>query len=299
MKIAKQVFVEPVCEDDWEIISVNAEQLEESFLKQVQCCKVDQIIPFYVGNVCLNLKVTSIDENVNFAILAENTEVIVKPLERGSDDAMESEILSLYPLCYNTAKAKGINAWVHSATFSKETTSVMISRKGFFEMPTLITPQVFSPHILPECLLLKVLVDDHVPLGFVGLDDLVMAQLCISFGEEIELESNVRPCEGETLRIFGDNLDFKDEISAFLWKNAIFASNNQWIQIKGNENIRFCIQSYNPNPITVSLDTLFDFMTMSMESSIEEIPEVIGEDLKCWNLLTDSIITNLPNVEIQ
>jgi hypothetical protein len=81
--VAHRIFVEPISEDDWEILEVNACQVEDQFLCQVRVVYENFVFPLHLGpNATIRLRVTSTEPRHPFLIAQPNTEVIVTPRRR-------------------------------------------------------------------------------------------------------------------------------------------------------------------------------------------------------------------------
>lgn len=55
--VAQQVFVEPLSVDDWEMIELNAGQLEAQLVNQVAVVKKDLVIPVWAYSSKINLRI--------------------------------------------------------------------------------------------------------------------------------------------------------------------------------------------------------------------------------------------------
>ena len=121
---AHRIFVEPVSEDDWEILEVNAQQLEDQFLYQVRVVYEKFVFPLHIGSsAIIRLRVTSIEPHRPFLIAQTNTEVIVAPKRRAimrqSEEATHRGkhvySLRLLPEEMND-NLKGDPSWNHDGT---------------------------------------------------------------------------------------------------------------------------------------------------------------------------------------
>ncbi|GBF99634.1 hypothetical protein Rsub_12313 [Raphidocelis subcapitata] len=85
--VAEAVSVEPLTGDDWEVVDLNAEHLEERLLEQVGAVAVGQPLPLWARQAAMRLRVTSITpEGLEVARLAPGTEVHVAPKPRLGGD---------------------------------------------------------------------------------------------------------------------------------------------------------------------------------------------------------------------
>ncbi|KAL8595931.1 hypothetical protein ACOMHN_018243 [Nucella lapillus] len=81
--VARQVSVEPVAVDDWEILERSAGQIEEGLLDQVRVVWPKQVLPVWVErSICIFITVASVNPCSSFAVLDTNTAVIVTPKTR-------------------------------------------------------------------------------------------------------------------------------------------------------------------------------------------------------------------------
>ncbi|KAL2623219.1 hypothetical protein R1flu_003424 [Riccia fluitans] len=86
---AETVVVEPATEDDWEILELNAEYLEDHILSEVGVLHEGQQFPLWVaGKVSLKLRVTSTVPQ-GIVKLVPGAEVVVAPKKRGLAPASE------------------------------------------------------------------------------------------------------------------------------------------------------------------------------------------------------------------
>jgi peroxin-1 len=81
--MASRVDVEPVSEDDWEILTLHAGYLEEKLLSQVRVVYPGQIITVWIeGQAIVRLKVTATEPNEKCVRLGNDAEIVVAPRER-------------------------------------------------------------------------------------------------------------------------------------------------------------------------------------------------------------------------
>ncbi|KAI9199853.1 P-loop containing nucleoside triphosphate hydrolase protein [Polychytrium aggregatum] len=82
-KACKSVSVEPYSEDDWEILELHASYLENEFLNQTRVVVPGQPCVVWVHQATpIRLKIISTDTPGSFSILGNDTELVVKPMER-------------------------------------------------------------------------------------------------------------------------------------------------------------------------------------------------------------------------
>ena len=86
LPVVSRIFVEPLCSDDWEIIQLHAGLLEEQVLNQVRAVSDGMTLPLWISaSSMVRLKVKSLhvgDSSTSAGLLAQNSEVVVAPLER-------------------------------------------------------------------------------------------------------------------------------------------------------------------------------------------------------------------------
>ncbi|XP_050398132.1 peroxisomal ATPase PEX1 [Patella vulgata] len=77
---ANRLEVEPLSTDDWEIVEQHAEFVENHLLDQVRAVWVGQVLPIWVAkSICIFLQVQKIDPEEEYAVLTNDTEVLVAP----------------------------------------------------------------------------------------------------------------------------------------------------------------------------------------------------------------------------
>ncbi|XP_070173404.1 peroxisomal ATPase PEX1-like [Littorina saxatilis] len=80
---ARQVNVEPLTVDDWEILERSAGQIESGLLDQIRVVWPGQVIPVWVEkSICIFITVASVEPCASFAVLDTNTTVVVAPKTR-------------------------------------------------------------------------------------------------------------------------------------------------------------------------------------------------------------------------
>lgn len=85
---AKQVHVEPASEDDWEILELHPEYVEEQLLSQVRAVSVGQIMSVWIREQTpISLRVLETDPAASCVRLGNDSEVIVAPKTRKSSSA--------------------------------------------------------------------------------------------------------------------------------------------------------------------------------------------------------------------
>lgn len=79
-RLLKKVEIEPVDEDSWDVISYNTSFVENNFLAQMRAVQVSSSFPLWVHNICVWLRVVSLDGD--WGLLQLDSEILVKPKER-------------------------------------------------------------------------------------------------------------------------------------------------------------------------------------------------------------------------
>lgn len=83
---ATRISVEPVSEDDWEVVELNAEHLEEQLLNQVRLVSAGQLLPLWIrASTLVRLSVVSVScggRGARFGLLGPDSEVVVAPKVR-------------------------------------------------------------------------------------------------------------------------------------------------------------------------------------------------------------------------
>lgn len=125
--LAAQVNVEPVTEDDWELIQLHAGLMESEFLRQICVVNDQQVHPIWIHqNVVIRIRV-ALPLGMEFARLTPNTEVIVAPKERkpvNPNTALDAEFYfeASSPLRVQVAphgtEVPCCEVWVHPDTFA-------------------------------------------------------------------------------------------------------------------------------------------------------------------------------------
>ena len=90
----KSINLDPMTEDDWEMLELHASRLEESMLEQVCILYPGQIFSVSVGPSCLiRLKVgnVSFDDGAPCGILGRDSELVIAPRERKKRKGNEKE----------------------------------------------------------------------------------------------------------------------------------------------------------------------------------------------------------------
>ena len=79
----KQCFIRPIVENDWEILYLNSNFIENNLLNQIRIININQIFPIWIqdGNLCLFVEAFKIkpENNKKLFVLEQFTEVIVAP----------------------------------------------------------------------------------------------------------------------------------------------------------------------------------------------------------------------------
>ncbi|KAI9361205.1 P-loop containing nucleoside triphosphate hydrolase protein [Zopfochytrium polystomum] len=82
-QVAKEVHVEPVSEDDWEIIELHASFLEENILAQVGVVYSEEVLVIRVHRATIvKLRVCELNPSAEYLRLGTDTEVIIAPKQR-------------------------------------------------------------------------------------------------------------------------------------------------------------------------------------------------------------------------
>lgn len=118
---ASTVYVEPMSTEDWELLEMNAEDLEAgALLNQVSIVYPGQTLLIKVNNVSLNIQILkerftaqscSRDEEFQCLRLVANTEIIVKPKPRGWENTERER---------NQPPSKMVRVLPHEGDFSDE-----------------------------------------------------------------------------------------------------------------------------------------------------------------------------------
>ncbi|KAL5004906.1 hypothetical protein ScPMuIL_018362 [Solemya velum] len=77
-----QVYLDPLSSNDWEILEKHVSAVESRLMDQLRVVWPGQILPFWVQNVCIFMKVGEISPIHECVILDNETEVIVSPKVR-------------------------------------------------------------------------------------------------------------------------------------------------------------------------------------------------------------------------
>jgi hypothetical protein len=92
--VAKQVQVEPLTPDDWEILSLNQGYLEKQMLHQVIVVFSGQILPLWIHQqTVIQLSVNATDPPQPVVRLAPNSEIIIAPKLRPNETSIHSSLL--------------------------------------------------------------------------------------------------------------------------------------------------------------------------------------------------------------
>ncbi|XP_068091364.1 peroxisomal ATPase PEX1 isoform X2 [Hyperolius riggenbachi] len=83
----KEVTVEPLSADDWEILELHASALEASLLDQIRIVYPKAVFPVWVDlHTCVYIQIGSLTPAANYGRLETLTELIVSPKSRDFDD---------------------------------------------------------------------------------------------------------------------------------------------------------------------------------------------------------------------
>lgn len=89
----KTVSVEPLTEDDWEILELHAGYVEEHLLSQIRVVYPDQIMCVWIhGKTLVRLVVAELDPKLDYLKLSNMSEVIVAPKVRRKEVADETDL---------------------------------------------------------------------------------------------------------------------------------------------------------------------------------------------------------------
>ncbi|XP_027844705.2 peroxisome biogenesis factor 1 [Aphis gossypii] len=82
----KRVFVTPVTNEDWDLLTLNNDSLQDRILQQLQIVQKNQIFPIWVSKfVHLRICIDDLENGLQVGSLKESTEIVVKPNVRTSD----------------------------------------------------------------------------------------------------------------------------------------------------------------------------------------------------------------------
>ncbi|XP_072268957.1 peroxisomal ATPase PEX1 isoform X2 [Pyxicephalus adspersus] len=83
----KEVTVEPMTADDWEILELHASALETSLLNQIRIVYPKAVFPVWVdSHTCVYIQIGSLTPTASYGRLEPLTELIVSPKSRDSED---------------------------------------------------------------------------------------------------------------------------------------------------------------------------------------------------------------------
>ncbi|PVF92751.1 AAA-domain-containing protein [Serendipita vermifera] len=92
LPVAKSVTTEPVSTDDWEILELHAQFVEDNLLSQVRVAAVDQIMHVWVlGKTLIHFRVSSLDHS-GPCLLSTSTELIIAPKPRKRPQVVKDPI---------------------------------------------------------------------------------------------------------------------------------------------------------------------------------------------------------------
>lgn len=93
--VAKNVTLEPASSDDWEVVELNANDIESRLLEQCGVVSVHRSLPIWVQGQMIALKITATDPNQDVVRLVAGTEVSIAPRPRqaASEDPLKDEAL--------------------------------------------------------------------------------------------------------------------------------------------------------------------------------------------------------------
>ena len=79
---AKNVYVRPSSESDWEILELNADKIQNSLLNQISIIKQNQKMVIFCDQMHIQVDVVKIEPNLDFLMLNNATKILVEPKER-------------------------------------------------------------------------------------------------------------------------------------------------------------------------------------------------------------------------
>eukprot|EP00833_Pecoramyces_ruminatium_P017793 jgi/Orpsp1_1/1191825/evm.model.d7180000088784.1 len=83
VQLTQSVNVEPLTEDDWEILELHANYIEEQFLNQIRIVFKDEIIMIWIHQQTLiRMRIVDYESSANCVKLDVNAEIIVSPKQR-------------------------------------------------------------------------------------------------------------------------------------------------------------------------------------------------------------------------
>ncbi|XP_074543507.1 peroxisomal ATPase PEX1 [Halichoeres trimaculatus] len=83
----QQVFVEPLSSDDWEILELHSDALEQNLLDQIRVVFQDAVFPVWVNShTAIYIRIGSLSPSVPYGRLEQFTELNVSPKSRGGTD---------------------------------------------------------------------------------------------------------------------------------------------------------------------------------------------------------------------
>ncbi|KAL6633217.1 AAA-domain-containing protein [Neocallimastix sp. 'constans'] len=83
VQLTQSVNVEPLTEDDWEILELHANYIEEQFLNQIRIVFRDEIIMIWIHQQTLiRMRIVDYESSANCVKLDVNAEIIVSPKQR-------------------------------------------------------------------------------------------------------------------------------------------------------------------------------------------------------------------------
>jgi len=89
---AKTVVLEPASSDDWEVVELNATEIEGRLLEQCGVVSMHRSLPIWIQGQMIALKITSTDPHEDVVRLVAGTEISIAPRpRRNSNDGLDEE----------------------------------------------------------------------------------------------------------------------------------------------------------------------------------------------------------------
>lgn len=93
--VANTVTLEPASSDDWEVVELNANDIESRLLEQCGVVSVHRSLPIWIQGQMIALKITATDPNQDVVRLVAGTEVSIapRPRQKASEDPSKDEAI--------------------------------------------------------------------------------------------------------------------------------------------------------------------------------------------------------------
>ncbi|KNE64469.1 hypothetical protein AMAG_09487 [Allomyces macrogynus ATCC 38327] len=149
-KLANRIFVDPLSPDDWEVLELNADAIEQNLLRQVRVVFPGQHLPLQVPpRATLNVKVTSIDPaDAPCVLLDVDCEVAVAPKLRAVAKEHDPVACLFRTVCDPDAVVAAGSAAVHLDDWAlltrhlQEEPASVASATVHVLAPPLVTPEL-------------------------------------------------------------------------------------------------------------------------------------------------------------